>query len=234
MNGKESSTVFLCPNVDEWEKAFDDADGVFCVTITSNLSGSYNAASVAAKEYTEKHPNRKAHVVDTLSTGPESALIIEKLRELILSFKDFETIKKDIAAYCRRTHLIFSLESLQNLKNNGRVSAVTAKVAGIFGIRVVGQASLEGTLEVTDKAPGRAGAIKAIVKNMKKNGYAGGKIRIHHCCNSEAAQTLKKKILKEFPAALIEIGKTGGLCSYYAERGGLLVGFEGAEKPAMA
>ena len=103
-----------------------------------------------------------------------------------------------------------------------------------MGIRIVGKASLEGTLEVTDKAPGRGGALRAIFKNMKKDGYTGGKIRIHHCCNLESAKQLKKMILKEFPAALIEIGKTGGLCSYYAEKGGLLVGFEGAQKPARA
>ena len=72
-----------CPSPDEWTAAFGDADCIFCVTITSNLSGCYNSAMVAAKEYEAAHPGRKVYVVDSLSTGPEMALIIEKLEQLI-------------------------------------------------------------------------------------------------------------------------------------------------------
>ena len=70
-----------CPNPSDWLEAFDGADEVYCVTITSGLSGSYNAAEIAARTYVEQHPERKVHVFDSLSTGPEMALIAEKIRE---------------------------------------------------------------------------------------------------------------------------------------------------------
>ena len=68
---------------------------------------------------------------------------------------------------------------------------------------------------------------KGLLKNMKEMGYRGGKVIIDHCFNENAAVQLKELIKKEFANADIRIGKTGGLCSFYAERGGLLVGFEG-------
>lgn len=219
-----------CPNVAEWESAFENAENVFCVTITSALSGSCNAARTAAKNYKASHSERNIYVVDTLSTGPESTLIIEKLRELILADLSFENIVKKIKEYQKRTHLIFALESMHNLANNGRVNPLVAKLSGVLGIRIVGKASDEGTLEVTNKTRGERKMLACIAENIKKNGYNGEKIRIHHCENIQAVELLKKAVLAVFPKADIEVRSTRGLDSFYAERGGILVGFEGGIK----
>ena len=224
----KSSTA--CPSVGEWEAAFGDAENIFCVTITSNLSGSYNSARNAASAYMEKHPDRKVFVVDSLSTGPESALIIDKLKELIKEKLHFDDIVEKIKEIKSHTHLIFALESLHNLANNGRVSPIVAKFAGALGIRVVGKASNEGTLEITEKVRGAAKTVAQIVDNMKSTGFDGILARIHHCENGEAAQKLKDAILKAFPKAKVDIFKTRGLCSFYAERGGLLVAYSGDRK----
>jgi len=215
-----------CPNAAEWKESFEDYDGVFCVTITSGLSGSYNAANSAVVEHLDEHPERKATVLDTLSTGPESALIIEKLQELMKQNLSFEEIEDAIRAYMKRLHLLFSLDSLKNLANNGRVSKAVASITGILGIRVIGKASDIGTLEVTDKSRGTKNALNTIYNNLIKLGYKGGNVRIHHCQNPEAAQTLANRIKEAFPQANIIIRKTTALCSFYAESGGLLVGFE--------
>ena len=111
-NGTSRSS---CPNMDEWMSNFGDADGVFCVTITSGLSGSYNSAAMAVEEYLQQNPDKQATVLDSLSTGPESALIIEKLRSLISENLPFAEIEARIREYMKSTHLIFSLESLKNL-----------------------------------------------------------------------------------------------------------------------
>lgn len=219
-----------CPNIDDWITSFGDADGVFCVTITSGLSGSFNSASMAVSEHLQTYPHKQAAVLDTLSTGPENALIIEKLKELINKNLPFAEIEARVREYMKSTHLIFSLESLKNLANNGRVNKAVAKVAGMIGIRVVGKASNEGTLQVTGKVRGSERVISEIIKNMKSGGYKGGKVRIHHCRNESAAHTLRDKIKDAFPNASILIQKTGALCSFYAESGGLLVGFEGGLK----
>lgn len=216
-----------CPSTGEYMEAFGDAENIFCITITSGLSGSYNAANAAAKQYIEAHPDRRVHVIDSLSTGPENMLIIEKLRELILSGKDFETIKTEISDYnLNHTRLIFALENMHNLANNGRVSPIVAKMAGLLGIRAVGRASDVGTLEMTGKSRGPQGTANDILKNMIGEGYKGGRVKLHHANNVASASLMRAKILEKFPEAEIDIAMTGGLCSFYAEQGGLLVGFE--------
>ena len=224
--GKSHSS---CPNTSEWKAAFEDYENIFCITISSSLSGSYNSAVSAAEEYMKEKEGRNVYVIDSLSTGPESSLIIEKLCELIKADKSFEEIKSKIIDYQKRTHLIFALESMRNLANNGRVSPLVAKFAGLIGIRVVGKASNEGTLETTNKSKGAKRMLADIVDNMERSQFSG-KAFIHHCENEETAKTLEKMIKEKFKHAEIRIRSVGGLCGFYAERGGLIIGFEGGIK----
>lgn len=221
--GKSSSS---CPGVQDWLDAFGDADEVFCLTISGNLSGSYNSARLAREAYEEAHPDRQVYVMDTLSAGPEMAILAEKLRELILAGCDFETICKEVRTHRRKTHLVFSLESLTNLANNGRVKPAIAKITNILGIRLVGKASVEGTLEPTNKVRGEKRTLETLVKNMMDMGYAGGRVIIDHCCNSAGAAVLREVLQKAYPDARITVRETRCLCSFYAEQGGILIGFE--------
>ncbi len=218
-----------CPNTGEWLDAFEGADRIFAITLTSNLSGCYNAAMVAKEQYIAEHPEAKVCVVDSYSTGGEMQLIIEKLTELINMGKPFEEIEKEITLYKDTTHLEFSLQSLTNLARNGRVNPAVAAIAGVLGIRVVG-AAVEGVLHPSDKVRGEKKALSTIYNNMKKGGYNGGKVRINHCLNPESANVLKEKILSEYPSADISIVPCTALCSFYAEAGGLLIGYEGNNK----
>lgn len=222
-SGKSSTA---CPSPEDWISAFGDAEYIFCISITSNLSGSYNSACIAKDLYEEKHRNRKVFVIDSLSTGPEMQVIIDKIAELVNSDKDYETICQEITEYQKHTSLVFMLESMKNLANNGRVSPLTAKIAGVLGIRVVGKASDVGTLEVLEKCRGEKKVIQALFDNMKSMGYNGSVVKISHCFNLDAAQKLKSLILAEFNNAKVIIGTCGGLCSFYAEKGGMLIGFE--------
>ena len=215
-----------CPSVDDWMSAFADAENVFCVTITATLSGSYNSACVAADLYMEKYPGRKVYVVNSLSTGPEMLLIMEKMRELIAQDMSFEKIVEEIKSYCATTALLFMLESMKNLANNGRVSPVVAKAAGLLGIRVVGRASDVGDLDPLDKCRGRERGLDAMFSRMVSLGYKGGKGRLAHCLNREAAEGLRGRILAAYPDADFLIYELGGLCSFYAEKGGMIMGFE--------
>lgn len=221
--GKSSTS---CPNPQDWLTAFGDADEIFCITITATLSGSYNAALSAKEIYEEKYPERKVFVINSLSTGPEMKLIIEKISELVSQKTPYEKICDEIIEYSKNTHLLFMLECMKNLANNGRVSHLVAKAAGLLGIRVIGKASAVGDLETLDKCRGRDKSIISMFQNVKNLGYKGGKLRIAHCFNEEAAKQLHALILKEFSTADIEIYNSRGLCSFYAEKGGILVGFE--------
>ena len=222
---KERSST-SCPNVLEWRDAFGDADNVFAVTITSGLSGSYSAAMSAKKDYITEYPDKNVYVIDSLSAGPELHLIVDKLCKLISQDLPFETIKNEINEYKKRTHLFFSLESLDNLAKNGRVNPAVAKIAGILGIRVIGKASDEGKLQQLFKCRGEAKAIEKLASEIGKFRIAKGKLIIAHAENEKAAQLLAGTILKDHPLCSIQIESCGGLCSYYAEEGGLLIGIE--------
>lgn len=223
--GKSSTS---CPNADDWLCAFGDADEIYCVTITSALSGSNNTARVAADTYLEEYPDRRVLVIDSLSTGPEMGLIIDKLRQLILDGKSFDAVCEEITEYTKKTGLLFMLESMKNLANNGRVSPIAAKMAGILGIRAIGKASDEGRLEMLDKCRGEKKALETIVVRLRELGLRDGKVKIGHVSNEEAAKILAELIEKDFPNATVETYRCRGLCSFYAEMGGMLVGFEKA------
>ncbi len=221
--GKSKSS---CPNTADWIDAFGDADEIFCVTITSGLSGSYNSACAAKQIYESDNEGKRVHVFDTLSAGPEITLIIEKIEECIEKDMSFEDICECVTAYMKRTGLVFMLKSLKNFANNGRVSPIVAKLVGIAGICIVGKASDEGTLEPMHKPRGERRALETLVRSLEAEGFKSGKISIGHCQNESAAEQLGELILAKFKNVQIEIHKFRGLCSFYAEKGGVLVGFE--------
>lgn len=221
--GKSSSS---CPNTTEWLNAFGDSQYIFCVTITATLSGSFNSACIAKQIYEEQYPDRKVFVINSLSTGPEMKLIVEKIKELISLGCDYESICEITTAYTKKTGLLFVLESMKNLANNGRVNHITAKAAGILGIRVIGKASNKGDLQPLDKVRGEEKTIITIINRLREEGYAGKKIRISHCQNSPLAEKIKMNLEKEFGSIDIETYSCRGLCSFYAEKGGILIGFE--------
>ena len=214
-----------CPGTGDWLDAFEDADWVFGVAITSHLSGSYNAARVAKEQYEEENPGRCVHIVDSLSAGPELAMIVEKIQECVEKGMDFDAICETVEAYAKNVETTFALKSLRNLANNGRVNPAIAKLAGILGIQVVGKAE-NGELEQTDKVRGDKKVTAVMFENMKKMGYNGGKVGINHCLNETAASNLMKAIKAEYPNANIKLGCLRGLCSFYAEQGGMIIGFE--------
>lgn len=219
-----------CPNPEDYLRAFGDAQYVFCITITGTLSGSYNSACLAKMQYEQKHPDRRVLVINSLSTGPEMALIIQKLCELILSGFNFDEVCQQIAEYSKTTGLLFVLESMQNLANNGRIHSITAKMAGLFGIRAIGAASDKGDLEMLDKCRGEKKMLETLMMRLEERGFRGGRIRICHCLNEKAALALRDLIIAKFPDAPVQIDRCLALCSFYAERGGILVGFEKVDK----
>ena len=226
MRSYKGRTSTSCPNISDWMAAYEGADEVYVVTITGTLSGAYNAALLAGEEYEQSHEGARVFVLDSLSTGAESRLLVERLAALIKAGKPFDTVCEEIRAYHEHTHLLFALESLANLARNGRVKPAVAAVARMLGIRVIGQASDGGELEVLCKTRGEHGALERIVLELKDHGFTDGKVHIAHCDNPEAAKRLKLMIHAVFAGAQVDVAECGGLCSYYAEQGGLMVGYE--------
>ncbi len=228
----KSKSGSSCPNVQDWLDAFGDAEEVFCITITKYLSGSYNSAMQAAEAYMEEHPGRKVFIFDSLSAGPELMLLAEKINEQAAGGAEFETIKERVLDYKNHNHTLFCLESMMNLARNGRVNPIVAKLAGTLGIRVVGTAQ-GGQIVAVHKPRGGKKALQAMLQEICNRGFAdSGKLRIAHCFGEEAAMALRDAVLEKFPNAHITLEPTTALCSFYAESGGLIVGFEGSYNEA--
>ena len=215
-----------CPSVDAWLRAFEGGDEIYVVTITSALSGSFNSAMAARMLYRQEHPEAKVAVFDSRSTGPELHLILEKLQDCIARGLPFEQTVQEVEAYQQHTGLLFCLHSLHKMAQNGRVNKVVAAAVGVLGIRIVGKASDEGTLAQLAKSRGDRKALPEMIEQMRQAGYTGGKVRLTHVENPALADGFAGQLLAAWPDADVQIAASTGLCSYYAESGAIMVGFE--------
>ena len=226
MYATTTASKSACPSPDDYMKSFEGADNIIVVTITGTLSGSYNSAEIAKKIYLEEYPNANIHVIDSLSAGGEVDLLIRKLNHLVAEGLDFDQVLDAITAYRAKTKLLFVLAKVDNLVKNGRLSKLVGTVVGLLNIRMVGEASKTGTLELLQKARGQKKAIKAAFDELLKAGYAGGHITIAHRNNEKIIEQFSELVREKFAQASIEVLPTSGLCSFYAEEGGLLMGYE--------
>ncbi len=220
-------TGTACPAPGQWLDAFEGSEETICIALTGTLSGCYNSAVSAADMYLEDHPEAKIFVMDTKSTGPENELIVEQAKALSTLDMSFEDKCSILKGYLKTTHLFFSLSTVDNFVRNGRVSPALAKMIKLLSIRIVGKASDNGELEPVNKCRGDRNALNQLYKNMLSAGYKGGKVRIRHTRCRKAAEELQRIILEAFPEADVRVHRNHGLCSYYAESGCFLVGFEG-------
>lgn len=222
--GKSGSS---CPNMGEWLEAFGDADMIFGVTISKNLSGSYNAAQQAAEEYMDQNPGKRVYIFDSLAAGPQQAMLIDKINQLIQEGCDFDTIVEKAREYHNHTHILFCLESLTNLARNGRVSMAVAKIAGVLGIRVIGDVK-GGEITPVHKIRGEKKSLQTLVEMLAERGFQDGAlIRVANCFGESQTDALKEAVKQQYPNCRFVIEPTTALCSFYAEAGGLMIGFEG-------
>ena len=215
-----------CPSPDDYIRSFEGAKNIFVVTITGTLSGSYNSARLAKNIYLEEHPDTNIHIIDSLSAGGQVDLFVEKINELIDQGLSFEEVVEAITAYQVKTKLLFVLAKVDNLVKNGRLSKLIGTVVGLLNIRMVGEASETGTLELLQKARGAKKSLQSAYEELIKAGYAGGRIVMAHRSNDKFCQQLSERVRETFPQADIKVLPTSGLCSFYAEEGGLLMGYE--------
>ena len=215
-----------CPSITAWMQAFEGAEEIFVMTVTSALSGSYSSAVTAARQYKEIHPDVRIAVIDSLSTGAEELLAIRALIRFIHAKQTFDEVEENIRTYLKKSRLFFSFFSLHNLAQNGRVNKTVAAVLNALVITVTGTATSEGTIDVTGKARGEKKSLEMLYREMIKAGYHGGRAIITHTENEAGAARLRELILNEWPEADVHIFPTRGLCSYYMERKGVVVSCE--------
>ncbi len=218
-----------CPNIAEWKDAFEGADEVLAITISSQLSGSFSSCRQAMIEFLEENPNCKGYIADSLSTGPMMRMLAEKAVELRQAGLDFDTMVQELQYFREHAGLIFTLASMNNLAKNGRVSPAIAKAAGLLGIRLIAIGDEHGSIKQVGRCRGENKLPRIILEEMEKKTYAGGHVHMDHCLNEKLALRIQDEILQKYPNAHITIGEVTGLCAYYAERGGIIIGYEKEE-----
>lgn len=154
-------------------------------------------------------------------------MLAAKIRECEAAGDDFETTKQKVLEYHNHCYTMFCLESMMNLARNGRISPAVAKIANALGIRAVGEAK-GGQISLIHKPRGPRKTVQVLVNAMVERGFQDGTLlRIAHCFASEAVENLKTAVLERFPRTRFLVEPTAALCSFYAEAGGLILGFEG-------
>ena len=214
-----------CPAPGDWREKFKPEGPVVAFTISSALSGSYNSACTAKQMLQEENPDKQIAVIDSKATGPEVALLVLKARELILEGKTFDEVEETLNREAEKIHTVFALCSYHNLIKSGRVSRLIGFIAGHLGFWGIGIGSDEGEISIRGKARGDRSMVRFLVDEMKKIGTASKEIRISHCRNGKCAQALKEQIEAAFQGVKVILMETRGLDSFYAERGGLIIGF---------
>ena len=225
MEQEKSASHTSCPAPNAWLAQFEKADCTIAITISSQLSGSMNSAMVAREMALEQEPQKKIAVIDSRSTGPELALCVEEIEKQIQSGVSFENIVSYATSFLKKTRVMFALSSFDNLIKNGRMSKIAGFIAKKLGMWGIGGGSDEGKIVVEGKTRGAKNAVEMLINKMKEKGFSGYKAAISHCDNPSLAEALKKRILEIWKNAEVEIFPTKGLCSYYAERGGLIVSY---------
>jgi DegV family protein len=222
----KDQTASACPSPDAFLEAYKGAENVIAITITGGLSGSQNSAQLAKNMLLEEAPETNIEVFDSLSASSEMVLFVQKANELISQGLSYEEVVAALKDYLASTKLLFVLARVDNLVKNGRLNKLVGAVIGMLNIHLVGNASPEGTLNLLHKAKGQKKAVQALWAEMKKNGYKGGRVVISHCSNPEICGLIQSAIHGEFPEADVSSIHTSGICSYYAEQGGILMGYE--------
>ena len=228
MAAEKSASGTACPSPAAFARAFETADCSICFTISSNLSGTYNAAVMGRNMVLEEHPEKKVCVIDSKSTSGAMVLLARKAQALLEAEEepDFDAVCDQLRTYQASLRTVFTLECFDNLIKNGRMRPLVGNLLHTLGIHVIADATPQGTIHVCGKARGEAKTYQAIVDNMRDSkDCTGAEVVLSHCENLTGALRLKELMLTELPVKDVTILPCRGLTSFYAMEHGLIVGY---------
>ena len=215
-----------CPSPEVYQKGFEtDAEHLYAVTLSSELSGSYNSAELGKNLVLEEHPEKKIHVFNSKSASVGETLIALKIQECEETGMEFEQVVETVDAYIESQHTYFVLENLDTLRKNGRLTGIKALVAGALNIKPVMGSTPEGT--ICQKAQAR-GMKKALVKmadyvEQETENAREKVLAISHCNCEQRAKDFEKILLEKMEVKKSIIVDTAGISSMYANDGGIIV-----------
>ena len=220
-----------CPSPEAFKKAIEesDSDEVYIITISEHLSGSYQSAVIGHQMYEEEHPEstKKIKVFNTKTATSGELNLCLTIQELKNEGKTYEEVVSYITDKIDVMQIYFVLESLENLRKNGRLSAVKSFLASALNIKPI-MTAIGGIIHKLDQQRGLNKAMKRMVQLAVER--AGGPektrnmlITITHVNNQERAEYVKEELLKLASFRRIVISNTMGVATVYAEDGGIVI-----------
>ena len=215
-----------CPSPQRYMEAYTcEADRVYVVTLSAELSGSYNSAELGKKLYEEERGAKNIHVFNSCSASVGQTLIAMKIEEYEKAGLPFEEVVAKVDAFIAEQHTYFVLESLEALRKNGRLSNLKAFVANALNIKPVMGATSIGTICQKDQARGMNRALKRMADYVAEEVIHPEEkiVAISHCNCPERAEFMKEEIQKRIQVKDFLILDTAGVSSLYASDGGVIV-----------
>lgn len=215
-----------CPSPERYMKAYEcEAEHIYAVTLSAELSGSYNSAILGKNLLLEEQPEKKVHVFNSKSASGGQSLIAMKIIECEEKGLSFGEVVSEVEKYIEEMSTFFVLENLETLRKNGRLSRVKALVASALKIKPVMGSTPEGTICQLDQARGMNKAIVKMVDHIGEKGIniPEKTVAITHCNCPERAKMLEEAIREKLHPAKIVVMDTAGVSSMYANDGGVIV-----------
>ncbi len=215
-----------CPSPEKYMEGYHcDAERVYAVTLSSELSGSYNSAVLGKNLYTEEYGEKDIYVFNSKSASIGETLIGLKIKECEDQGMSFEEVVETVEAYIASQHTYFVLESLETLKKNGRLTGIKALVASALNIKPIMGSTPEGSIQQLGQTRGiKKALLKMIDQLIEDGGDTKDKIlAISHCNCKERAEEVKKTILAKSEFKDVILVDTAGISSMYASDGGVIM-----------
>lgn len=223
----KESVKSACPAPESYMEAYSKADDIYVVTLSAELSGSYNSAVLGKNLYEEENETKNIHVVNSRGAATTQVLIARKLNEYASQGMPFEEVVDKIEEYTTSLRTYFVLETLEVLRKNGRLSRLSATIAGALNIKPVMIGTRDGVIQKAAQARGMKKALAKMVEHMGSEGrdLTRRQFVISHCNCYERAVYVKELIKKHLHAEDIDIVDTKGVSSLYACDGGIIVSY---------
>lgn len=209
-----------------YQQSFEQPENIFAITLSSKLSCSYSNAIIAKNSALEK-VFKKIHVFDSKSASAGECLIAMKIHDMIMQKHPSAHIIQSVNTFIENMKTYFVLENYDNLKNNGRLSGITCKIANILNIKLIMGADGGGNIKLFAKPRGIKQMIDRMLGLIRESGknFSNENIVISHCDNYSLAKQLSDTIKNHFKFKNVFIVPTGGVSSLYASSQGVIVAF---------
>ncbi len=214
-----------CPSPDAYTEVMRECAETYVVTLSAELSGSYNSAVLGKQLYEEEDMDARIHVFNSKGASVAQTQIALEIAECKEQGMSFEQVIAHVEEFIEDLDTFFVLETLEMLRKNGRLSNVKALVAGVLNIKPVMGSTQEGTIQQLSQARGINRAIQKMIEIIQKAkpDSENRRLAISHCNCFERAIFFRDEILKVMKFKEVLILDTAGISSLYASNGGIIV-----------